>query len=167
MTAPVIACQWDGEAFRPHSRFSKICASSFVIGELYDAEFIEHRSMRSHRHYFADLKTAWMNLPETISGEFPTPEHLRARGLIETGYRDEFRFVCSTSRDAANAAAACTRGNDYAVVSINDRVAVVLIPKSQSLKAMGNVDFKASKQAVLDWAWGLVGLKPQYRENAA
>lgn len=166
MTAPVITCIWDGEAFRPIKRFHNICAANFVIGATYDAEFVEQRSMRNHRHYFADLRTAWLNLPETISGEFPTPEHLRARGLIETGCRDEFRFVGATSKDAATAVAACTRGNDYAVVSINDRAAVVFIPKSQSLKAMGNVDFKASKQAVLDWSWSLVGLKPRYQGSA-
>lgn len=160
MTSPAITCQWTGDAFKPDPRFAKIADASFVVGERYIIEPEQPRSMASHRHQWPTLKEAWMNLPESLTEEFPTPEHLRKRGLIECGYRKEYRFACKSPADLIQAIAAITDGNEYAVISTSGNAGVVWVPMSQSMKTMPGGEFNKSKQAVLEWAFGLCGLKP-------
>lgn len=159
MTAPPIACTWDGEAFRPLPRLARLADQHFVIGETYPLVVQEQRSQATHAHYFACIHAAWDNLPEDDQ-RFPTPEHLRKWALIRAGYSDERSIVCASKAEALRVAAFVRPIDEYAVVVARDCVVKVFTAQSQSLRAMGRADFAKSKQAVLDVLAGLIGADP-------
>lgn len=149
MTAPLIY-RWDGEAMTPATqRFAKEADRQFVVGEEYPLIVHEQRSAVSHRHYFAMVYDAWASLPEHLALDIPTPEHLRKRALIMSGYRDERTLIASSKAEARRLAAFIKPMDDYAVVSVKDNVVVVFTAKSQSLRAMDRAEFQKSKEAVL------------------
>src|SRR5258708_5689576 len=86
MTRP-IAFEWDGEAMKPLQ--PKLADKEYVVGERYTLAPFEQRSLATHNHEFAWLYEAWMNLPEALAEQYPSPEHLRKRALIDAGYYDE------------------------------------------------------------------------------
>lgn len=108
------------------------------------------RSSPSHRHYFACVHFAWMNLREEYADRFPTAEHLRKWALIKAGYRDERTFVGSSKAEARRLAAFVKPMDDYAVVTVIEQVVTVYTAKSQAVRAMGKRMFQESKTAVLD-----------------
>lgn len=149
MSAPML-WRWDGEAMVPaNQRFAREADKAFTIGETYTLEEVCHRSMRSHRHYFATIADAWESLPERYAGEFVTPEHLRKRCLIEAGYRDERTIVASSKAEAIRLAAFIKPMDDFAVVSVSGPTVVVWTAKSQNTRAMDPQTFAQSKDAVL------------------
>lgn len=152
--------RWDGEAFAPLPRFVKAADREFVVGEVYRLAPIEDRSMLSHRHYFAAIREAWQNLPETEGERFPTPEHLRKHALIRTGYRDEKTFVAASKADALRLAAFVRPMDEYAVVTVSEAVVRVWTAQSQSVRAMGKKAFQTSKDDVLAFLEGMVGVGP-------
>lgn len=159
--APPLPCLWDGEAFVPLARFAKVADRHYVVGETYPLVVEEGRSGVSHRHYFASLTEAWKNLPETQAERFPTSEHLRKFALIHCGYADERSIACHSSAEAERVAAFVKPMDDFAVVVTNTTVVKVFTAKSQSTKAMGAKDFQRSKQAVLDYVAGMIGVTPE------
>lgn len=159
MSAP-IPMQWTGEHFVPHHRFRSECDQSFVIGQLYPLAVQEHRSTNTHRHYFAAINEAWMNMPEHMAGRFQTSEHLRKFALIKAGYRDERSIACSSKAEARRLAAFIKPMDDFAVVTVSESVVTVYTAKSQSMQAMGKQVFKESKQAVLDVIAAMIGVTP-------
>jgi hypothetical protein len=154
---------WQGDGFSlvPGAYWQKKADERYVIGERY--QLVEHqdRSAASHNHYFAALHEAWTNLPESISFEFPSSEHLRKRGLILTGYRDERSIVCASKAEAMRFAAFIKPMDDFAVVSVHECAVVVWTAKSQSTRAMGRKEFNESKQKVLAYVWELCGVDPE------
>ena len=54
-------------------------------------------------------------------------------------------------------AAIARQADDFAVVTVTDRVVTIRQAKSQSKAAMGKETFAASKRAVLDYAASLIG----------
>jgi hypothetical protein len=146
---PPLPCRWDGEAFVPLARFAKTADEHFVIGEIYHLEEHKERSPASHRHYFAMIKEAWENLPQT-EVRWPTPEHLRKWALIKAGYYDEKQVVCATKAEALRwTPVLIAASGEYAVVVPRGPVVTIYTAKSQSMKAMGREAFQASKDAVL------------------
>lgn len=156
--APPIPCEWDGEIFVPVPGFRKTADRHFVIGEVYALAPHEDRSGASHRHYFAALHTAWANLPEEQAQRFPTSEHLRKFALVATGFADHRSIVCGSRAEALRVAGFIQPMDTFAVVSVTAAVVNVWTAQSQSMRAMGNERFKASKQAVLDYVAGLIGV---------
>ena len=149
MTIPIVY-QWDGECMIPLQRLRKRCDELFVVGERYTLIPHEDRSGRSHRHYFASVKSAWENLPEVMAERFPTPDHLRKWALIRAGYRDERSIVAASKTEALRIASFVRPIDEYAVVTVSEAVVTIYTAKSQSTKAMGKKDFQASKEKVLD-----------------
>lgn len=156
MTAP-LPFQWDGEAMIPKRGFAAKCDEEFIVGETYALVPHEERSMRSHRHYFACVRTAWLSLPEALAGDLPTPEHLRKFALIKAGYCDQERFACASNRDAIKASATIQTKDDFALIDISGKVVTIWTAKSQSVKAMGKEAFNESKAAVLELLESLIG----------
>lgn len=155
-----ILCEWDGESFAPLQRHAKHCDATFTIGERYFIEPIAPRNMAAHRAYFAQLRDAWVNLPESIAEQFPSPDHLRARSLIDAGYCTE-RLIDAGSKAAAERVAAYVRSaKDFSHVITRGPIVVIREPESQSVRAMGADRFKASMQAVLDIVAGMIGVSP-------
>jgi hypothetical protein len=159
-TLPVVIFQWSGEAMVPRARFHNLANAHYVVGELYRLEAIEERSAVSHRHYFACIHDAWLNIPEHLADRFPTSEALRKFALIKTGYADERSIVCATKAEAQRVAAFVKPMDTYAVVAVSEAVVTVYTAKSQSMKAMGRKVFQESKDAVLGYVADLIGVTP-------
>jgi hypothetical protein len=157
-SAPPIPFAWDGAAMRPLPAFSHSAASHFGIGEVVTLAPVEERSSSSHRHYFACVREAWVNLPAGHAARFATEEHLRKYALIKAGYRDERSIVCASKAEARRVAAFIRPIDDYAVVTVEGRVIVQFTAKSQSPAAMGKGEFQASKDAVLATLAEMIGV---------
>ena len=150
--------EWDGESMRVLPGFQRQADQAFVIGERYRLAPVEDRSAASHRHYFAAINEAWANLPEGMSDDFPTPEHLRKAALIRAGYRDERSVVCASRAEALRVAAFIKPIDDFALVATSGTTVCVYTAKSQSVKAMGKEEFQRSKDAVLDRLAAMLGV---------
>lgn len=160
MTEPCFEYEWTGEGFMPLQRHRKAADGHFVVGQRYVLAEVHERSTRSHAHFFASMKEAYDTLPENVAAQFKNVDHFRARGLIENGFCDEYRFVCASPADAIAAVNLVVKGHPYAAVSIADNAAVVRLAHSQSYKSMKKAEFEATHAALIEWAWNLVGLKP-------
>lgn len=152
---------WDGEAMVPMKRFRQLCDKQFVVGEKYQLVVQEDRSSASHRQYFASLHEAWQNLPEDISEQFPTEEHLRKWALCKAGYADERSIVCASKAEAERVRAFIQPIDQYAIVVTSEATVKVFTAQSQSMRAMGKKAFQDSKQRVLEIVWGLIGISEQ------
>ena len=165
MNIPIVFA-WDGEVMKPLGRFAQLADKEFVIGENYQLEVTQPRSMASHRHYFACIAEAWANLPEDQAGRWPTPEHLRKWALVQAGYREETTYVAASKAEALRFAAFMRSVDGFAVVVVNDRTVMRMVARSQSLSAMTRADFSASKDAVLSAIGRLIGVDPtELRRN--
>lgn len=160
MSHAPIPYQWDGEAMRPIPRFAKTADQQFVIGELYLMEEVQERSDASHRHEFAWLKEAWLNLPEALADQFPSPEHLRKRALIEGGFYAETIIDAGTNAAALRVAVYARAEDEFAHVVVRGPLVVVRKAKSQSRRAMRKEEFQASKTAVLEVVSAMLGVEP-------
>ena len=163
---PPVRLRWNGDSFTPISPMQqKRCDEWFVIGEVYDIEAIEQRSAKSHRHYFFMLREIWKNLPHEIEGLYPSPEHLRKRGLIETGYYNLHPFVCDTEDGAVALKQYLIKdsGTEFDLIITKGNVMYRYVAKSQRTRgpdAMDKKTFQKSKEDVLQWASALIGLTP-------
>lgn len=156
MDAP-ITFSWDGEVMRPLPRFTKACDKQFVVGETYPLEVREERSSNSHRHYFAAMHDAWLNLPNEISEQFPTSEHLRRWALIKGGFCETTDHACSSNEEARKLAAFIAPIDTYAVVEVRGDIVRLHRAKSQSVRSMDKATFQQSKQTVLEIVSELIG----------
>src|ERR1700679_2297785 len=100
MAAAPVPFVWDGEAMRPLPAFAAIAAARFGTGEVVSMAPVDERSSPSHRHYFACIRQAWVNLPEPHAARFASEEHLRKYALIKAGYRNERSIVCASPAEA-------------------------------------------------------------------
>jgi hypothetical protein len=165
---PPTSWTWTGEHMAPlNPRWARQADATFVVGETYTFVPYEERSGNSHRHFFATVKDLWDSLPEAMAGEFPTPEHLRKRALIRTGYHDQRSIVCASKAEALRVAAFIQPLDTYAEISVSGCVVVHLTAKSQDYRSMGREIFGESKSAVLDWISDLIGVDPQHVGRAA
>jgi hypothetical protein len=152
---PVIFTWSDDGTMVPQPRFLQLCDKQYVIGAEYTLEVVEPRSMKNHSHYFACIHTAWDNLPDQFQKKYPTEEALRAKALVATGFSTERDYVCDSPAKAAYLARIIRAYAEYAVIKVSGNVVKVFEAKSQSVAAMGNDEFKASKESVLDWIQAL------------
>lgn len=148
---------WTGDSFAPLPRFAKACDKTFVVHERYQMEAIEERSAVSHRHFFAALHDAWLNLGEEDAEHFQTSEHLRKWALIKAGFADTRSITCASKAEAQRVAAFIRPMDGFAVVDVREATIKVYTAQSQSMKAMGKEPFQSSKQAVLDIVSGMIG----------
>ena len=127
----------------------------------------EHRSKKSHDHYFACVEDAWENLPEHLAEQFPPPDALRKRALIRAGYRDERTIACSSKAEARRVAAFIKPMDEYALVVVSEALVSVYTAQSQKMKAMGRARFQQSKTDVLGLLATLLGVEPEQFGKAA
>ncbi len=168
MTFTPIPCLWDGESFTPTTQYwAKRADERFVVGVAYPMDEANIRSRKSHDHFFAVVKDAWLNLPDEVTDRFANPDSLRYHALIHTGYRDERTIVAASKAEALRMAAFMRPASDQVIVIVRGPVIVEWTAKSQSYKAMGKVEFQKSKDAVLDYLASMVGVKTEdLAENA-
>jgi hypothetical protein len=141
----------------------------YVVGQRYNLEHREDRSATTHNHEFAWLHEAWLNLPENLADVYASPEHLRKRALIDTGWYDEEIIDCSTNAAALRVASSFRRRDDFALVIVRGPLVSIRTAKSQSRRAMTKRQFAASKQAILEVVSAMIGVSPDAldRERAA
>lgn len=167
MDAPVLV-RWNGEieAFVPLPHFVKRCNATLVDTEIYRMVVQEERSDISHRHEFAWLKTAWLQLPEDIADLYPSPEHLRKRALIQGGFYTE-EIIDAGSAAAALRVAAYVRGHDeFALVIVRGSIVIVRHAMSQSYRSMDRKKFRESKTAIIEIVSAMIGVQPAELEKA-
>jgi len=104
------------------------------------------------------LNDAFENLPESQAGRFRTPDHLRRWALVQAGFRNEAHYLAHSKAEALRFASFFASLDEYAVVTVTDKMATLYTAKSQSMKAMSAKEFQASKQAVLDVVANLIGV---------
>lgn len=160
MNSLPLLCEWTGEGFRPLGRSAREADAQFVIGQRYRLAEIEERSQSSHNHEFAWLAEAWRNLPEDLTDEYPSPEHLRKRALVQAGYYDEQIIDAGSNAAALRVAAAIRVRSEFSLVIVRGPIVVIRDPKSQSRRAMGNKLFQESKSAVMEIVSNLIGVAP-------
>jgi len=162
-----IVYRWDGECMRPVGRFAKVCDAQFVVGENYNLEVVQSRSMQSHRHYFACIAAAWDNLPEAHAGRWRTPEHLRKWALIRSGYCTEMQYAAKSRAEALRFAQFAAQMNEDAEVVATGATVCIRVAKSQSYRTMTRREFEDSKQAVFAVLADLIGVTPDALEANA
>ncbi|MFI4989109.1 MAG: hypothetical protein ACHQF3_16905 [Alphaproteobacteria bacterium] len=145
---------------RPLPAFAAAAAARFGAGEVVALAPAELRSSPSHRHYFACVREAWVNLPEGLAECFASEEHLRKYALIKAGYRDERSIVCTSKAEARRIAAFIRPIDDYSIITVSDTVVTQFTAKSQSVEAMSKAEFQASKDAVLGILAEMIGVDP-------
>jgi hypothetical protein len=156
--APPIWMTYEGDGFKLLPGYSqKLADKHYVIGEKYRMLNEHERSAKSHRHYFACIKDAHSNMPESMLELHPSPEALRKHALIRTGYCDQNTFVCASAAEARRMAAWLTPVDEFCIIVSARNVVTRYTAKSQSVKAMGNVVFQLSKDAVLTWIAEQIG----------
>ena len=152
---------WNGEVMVPAR--SHIADKTYVVGQHYWLEEVSDRSWISHRQEFAWINEAWQTLPYALAEKFPTPEHLRKAALIATGWHSE-TILNAESKAAALKVAAYVKGEDEFVhVKITGATVIVRKAKSQRMRGPGRMnkqDFQQSKDAILGWIAGLIGVEP-------
>jgi len=91
-------------------------------------------------------------------------DQLRKHGLISGGFCDSTTIVCASRAEAERWCKHLRSREPDTVVSINGNVLVQFTAWSQSRRAMDAKTFQRSKQAVLDYVEGLLGIE---RRSAA
>jgi len=163
MSAPV-SFTWDGEAMTPSSQFhARNADSEFVVGERYTLVEEKQRSDKTHNHEFAVIADAWANLPEQYADEAwaQSPEHLRKYALIKARFCDTQTFACGSYAEAERWAANIRPMDEFSLVVVRGSTVIRYTAKSQSRKAMDAAEFQRSKQAVLEFISGLIGVAPE------
>ncbi len=158
MTDLVIFTWTDEGHMVPARGHAKRCDEKFTVGELYRMEVSEERSHRSHRHYFAQVHEAWLNLPEEWAERFPSPDHLRRWCLIKEGFCDCHMIYAPDLGMAKATAGVIRKINEFAVIIPDEHSVSIYTAKSQDLKSMGKVQFQESKDAVLGKLAELIGV---------
>jgi hypothetical protein len=160
-----VRVMWSGASFVPEDRFMPYCRHWFGVGEVLLIDPEQERDMNSHRHYFAQLKTGWDNLPERLVEKYPTLEIFRKKLLIECGYFHEATLICDTAASAATTAAFMAPLDPSAVIVVRGRMIRRYVAKSQSVAAMGREEFQRSKWDVLNAAAALIEVTPKQLER--
>lgn len=158
MSIASIICRWTGDDLSPRPAFRAECDAKLVIGADYQIDFLEDRSAKSMRFYFAALDDIFASLPE---GEqvYVTREHMRHAALIECGFADKLVVACTSNADALRVVSYAVKRDPFAIGTVIDDVATVWNAQSQGMKAMGKDRFKASMDAVLAHCAALIGVE--------
>ena len=163
-----ILCRWDGRQFTPVNNYwANVAWDQFGEGGICSLVAHEERSDATHAHQFAWLREAWLQLPETIADQYPSPTHLRKRALIQAGFYNE-EIIDVGSKAGAIRVAASLRGiDDFALVLVRGPFVIRRVAKSQSRRAMNKQEFAASKSAIMEVIAGLIGVAPDQLGKAA
>jgi hypothetical protein len=161
-----IKAMWTGASFVPEGRDMRYCQYMFETGQVFaiDPEQDE-RDMNAHKHYFAQLKEAWKNLPEELDAKYPDETIFRKKLLIETGWCHEEELVCDSPEQAALVVAFSAPLDPSCVIDIHGNVVKKYTARSQKVSQMGPKDFQRSKWDVLNRAAELIRVTPKELEK--
>lgn len=151
---------WNGEAMVPPRAFARRADQTFVVGQTYTLVEVQDRSSASHRHYFAQVREAFANLPEAAAERFPTENHLRKYALIKAGFYDERSFTAASRAEALRLAAFLRPIDEFALVITTDKTVTEYRAKSQDSTSMDKATFQDSKDKVLAVLSEMIGVTP-------
>ncbi len=165
--AEPVAMRWRDGALVPVNAEQAKRAAQWNDGEIHVVDEWEPRDWNSHRHFFAQLKDMWASLPDRLTeATFRTPEHLRKKALIATGWSTRIDIVCETDAHALAAMASLQMIDEYAIVKVKGNVVIVWRAKSQSEIGMPDrKNFQRSKWDVLNWVADLLALPPEAEQR--
>lgn len=168
-TSSPMVFRYDGEGAwsAPSPHWGKRADAAYVIGQDYLMVEAHERSQKSHDHYFAAVTESWKNLPENVSDQFPTSEHLRAYALIKAGFADSQTFVCTSRAEAERFKLFLRPIDPYSVVTTTGATVTRWTAQSQSKRAMGNAEFQRSKEGVLGIISAMIGTSTAEMQAAA
>jgi hypothetical protein len=160
MTAVFLRYQGEGQFEPANKRQAQECDKQFVVGEVHQLEEAHSRSSKTHNHEFAFVHQAWKTLPEVFAAApfAQSPDHLRRYALIITGWSDTQSYVCGSNAEALRWAANLRPLDEFSIVTVKGSIVERRTAKSQSMRAMGRDDFKASKRAILDYIEDLISV---------
>lgn len=150
---------WEDGCARPTSLFwARKAAEQWAEGEVIVLANHDDRSGKSHRHYFACIRTAWENLPDHLASEFPSTEVLRKKALIKAGYANSVEYICESAREAKRWAPRLAKADGFSMVVVQGCVVTQLTAKSQKKDFQDNKAFQKSKEAVLEILAEMIGV---------
>lgn len=126
-------------------------------GRVYPMQMAENRSKASHDHFFACVTEAWKNLPESLSGEFSSPDHLRKWALIKAGFCSRADIVCANNEEALRLAATVSRIDRFSLVELSGKTVTIWTADSQRRDEMGRKLFQQAKERALHVISELIG----------
>lgn len=167
-TQDLIRAVWTGQSFVPDGNYAmaQVC-DRLGEGQVVSLDLDPERSAKSHRHAFAFVRTAWMNLPEHLVGMpyAATSETLRKHALIATGHCNTQMIACGDDgralRMKAVLSTVATELNGYAITEVSGPIVYCHTPHSQKMKSMGGEIFQKSKQDILEFLADLIGVTPE------
>jgi hypothetical protein len=136
-------------------------------GTVHGWQMAEHRSAKSHDHFFACVNEAWKSLPEDMADDFPSPEHLRKWALIKAGFCSETRIVCANNSEAMTLATKSKAMDRFSVVAIDGKAVTIWTADSQRRDAMGRQEFQEAKERALHIISELIGTDAATLKEAA
>ena len=160
MSAPFNA-RFSNGMFCPMGRYAAECAAWFEDGAIVRLEQVQERSMKSHDHQFAWVAEAWKNLPDDLAEDFPTPEHLRKRALVQAGYFHETAIDVGSKAGALRVAADYKHRLEFAYIIVRGPIVIIREPMSQRKSVMGAKAFQESKSAIMAIIADLIGVTPE------
>lgn len=158
MEQEACAFVWDGARMVPLDRFRNLAARQYRAGCEYVLVQWRGRSKESHNHYFACIKTAWENLPESVAASFPSPEYLRKWCLVKEGYADHTQVVVDDADQAAKLVMLARNLDPYAVIRVRENIVDIWRAQSQDHASMGHDAFQESKDKILGRVANMCGL---------
>lgn len=142
--------------------------------ELVFVSLARGRSPASHKHQFAWVKDAWLNLPESEAMQpyAETAETLRKHALIACNFHQVYTLDCGANATAHRVKAALVSAeagkHGYAIGQVRGPVVTVWTPESQSVRSMGSERFQQSKTAIMEWIAAKLGVSLEdLRRSAA
>lgn len=161
----LIRCVYTGQALEPDGNFpAAALADRLGEGEVVFVDLDPQRSAKNHKHQFAFIRTAWMNLPEEMKDApfAKSPDSLRKHALICCGFCHTDMIALGDNERADRMAEFLRRGDErqeiYTITEVSGPVIYRHIAESQTLKKMGGTRFKESKQAILDFLADMIGV---------
>jgi hypothetical protein len=130
-------------------------------------QMAEHRSAKSHDHFFAIINEAWKNLPEDLADDFPSSEHLRKWALIKAGFCTEAKIVCANNDTALTLVSEVKAMDKFALIAIDGKLVTIWRAASQRKDAMGKAEFQEAKERALHIISELIGTDATTLRNAA
>lgn len=130
----------------------------YVIGQRYRMTEVQERNMGKHAAYFATVAEAWANLPDELAAQYPSPDSLRYRALISTGYCTQQTVTVSSKAEARRIAMFFQPDDKYSIVVAKGSTVIKYKAMSQRVRAMGAKTFSESADAVLAWICQLLGV---------
>lgn len=150
MSAPLLYA-WTGEAMEPISSHYGIARRQFKVGGVYRLGIVEHRSMDSHKQFFAVINEAFANLPDEVRREIgvTSEDELRKWALTHTGHSNVTEYPARSLAEARRVMRLLKEQlSGYFRIEVNDRMLRVYEPHSMEFAKMDRRTFQRAKDDV-------------------